>query len=554
MVGVVVNPSDRVVISEFFELFKTPWEFCEVGRHYDALLCVGEQEYHGQSAGVVLLYSCSDLPSDAVNNIEISDRHEGRLLSFEETQLPIYGHCLTFENANPADRLFDRTTSKPAVRSYTSKRSTVLRIGYDLCAEIRHLLTEGQPVEYAEIPTLELHIALFRDLIVATGTTLVEIPPVPKGFRFIVCLTHDVDHASIRKYICDRTMLGFLYRASVGSLGGFLRGAIPLRDVWTNWSAVLRLPLVYLSLASDFWQDFVSRYRDLEQDLPSTYFVVPFAGRPGRETNSAAPAYRAVRYEVDDIANQVTDATANGCEVGLHGIDAWADSSDGRAELEKIRQISGRTEIGSRMHWLYFNENAPSVLEKAGIDYDSTVGYREAVGFRAGTTQAYKPLDTERLLELPLNAMDSALFYPAYLGLTSKGATEVLHRLTNQVEQFGGCLVINWHDRSLAPERLWYACYERLLKDLKARGAWFATAAQAVAWFRKRRSAVFSNIEVSQECSTRVQSTNGTDPSPKLLLRTHTARSLADRQEPYGFVDFPLVDNAPVRGSIAAGR
>ncbi len=101
-----------------------------------------------------------------------------------------------------------------------------------------------------------------------------------------------------------------------------------------------------------------------------------------------------------------------GCEVGLHGIDAWLDSSKGREELEEIRRLTGASEIGVRMHWLYYDQQSPVALEKAGAAYDSTIGYNETVGYRAGTTQAYKPLEATRLLELPLHVMDTALFYP----------------------------------------------------------------------------------------------------------------------------------------------
>ena len=72
----------------------------------------------------------------------------------------------------------------------------MIRLGFDLFAEVRHLLTEGQPTEFASIPTLDLHISLLRELIVSQGMALVEIPPLPAGHRFIVCLTHDVDHPS----------------------------------------------------------------------------------------------------------------------------------------------------------------------------------------------------------------------------------------------------------------------------------------------------------------------------------------------------------------------
>ncbi len=80
------------------------------------------------------------------------------------------------------------------VYRYRTGETVVARIGYDLFSEVHTLLVVGQPVLYAGIATLDLHIALLRDLIVGNGILLVEIPPVPDGFRFMACLTHDVDH------------------------------------------------------------------------------------------------------------------------------------------------------------------------------------------------------------------------------------------------------------------------------------------------------------------------------------------------------------------------
>ncbi len=246
-----------------------------------------------------------------------------------------------------------------------------------------------------------------------------------------------------------------------------------------------------MGLAKDFWREFDDRYLELEEGIPSTYFVIPFKDRSGRNSHGPAPTFRAARYGARDIADTLQKLLAAGCEVGLHGIDAWLDSSRGREELEEIRRLTGVSEIGVRMHWLYYDQQSPAVLEKAGATYDSTIGYNETVGYRAGTTQAYKPLEASRLLELPLHVMDTALFYPAYLGLSPLQARSVLSRMVDNAVQFGGCLTINWHDRSIAPERLWGACYRDVVEDLKSRGAWFATAGQAISWFRKRRSVVF---------------------------------------------------------------
>src|SRR5205823_13601053 len=143
------------------------------------------------------------------------------------------------------------------------------------------------------------------------------------------------------------------------------------------------------------------------------------------------------------------------------------------------------SDIGVRMHWLYFDEQPPMTLEKARASYDSTDVYNETVGYRAGTSQAYKPLEVDRIMELPLHVMDTALFYPSYLNLTSEEASAHVGMIVEHAAQSGGCVTVNWHDRSIAPERLWGDFYSHTVEQLRSRGAWFATAGEAVAWFRK---------------------------------------------------------------------
>jgi hypothetical protein len=182
------------------------------------------------------------------------------------------------------------------------------------------------------------------------------------------------------------------------------------------------------------------------------------------------------------------------------------------------------------MHWLFFDEQSPERLERAGFAYDSTFGYNETVGVRAGTMQAFKPLTANRLLELPLSVMDTALFFPAHLNLTSERAREAVWQLLDDAERHGGALVINWHDRSLAPERLWGDFYLALIDELKRRGAWFPTATQAVAWFAQRRSATFESVRRDGSSGSVKASAARTGGLPGLTIRVHTPRALRDSQ------------------------
>ena len=290
-------------------------------------------------------------------------------------------------------------------------------------------------------------------------------------------------------------MFGFLYRALIGSVINFCRGRRSLRQVALNWKAAFSLPLVFAGLAKDFWNQ-LDRYLDLERDLASSFFVIPTKGNAGVDSEGRTRQKRAARYALADIADDLKKLLYAKSEIAVHGIDAWRDSAKGRDERERIQKITGVSdEIGVRMHWLYFGAKTAILLEKAGFDYDSTIGYNETIGYRAGTTQVFKHPDVDHLLELPLHIMDTALFYPSYMNLSEEQASAAMLPLMENATRFGGVLTINWHDRSLGPERLWGDVYVTLLNDLRSRKPWFATAAQTVSWFRndgRHRSPVYA--------------------------------------------------------------
>lgn len=521
MIGVIARNLELDVVQEFFELFKTPWENWIPEHFYDVVLCTTEDNIQHIRAKLILIYSGSHLASDPAGAIEEKKNNRAIRLCYLEDEIAIYGRCLTFPPQNSNLLVAETSGRSAALRQAGSEGQNILRVGYDLFEEIRFLLTKGQPAAEAGLPSLDLHIHFLRDQMRAAGIEFVEIPPVPEGYQFIVCLTHDIDHPAIRKHRSDHTAAGFLYRASVGSIVRFVRGQLSFRSLLRNWIAVSKWPFIQIGLARDFWADFVDQYRRTEGGLPSTYFVIPVAGKCGRGLTGAAYKRRASAYGARDIQPAIRDVQNGGHEIALHGLDAWLDSDAAARELDEIRKLTGQSEIGVRMHWLCFNEDSPRELERAGVSYDSTIGYRETVGYRTGTTQAFVPLGTKTLIELPLHAMDTALFYPAYLGLGPQRASELLENLLKNAARFGGCLTINWHDRSLAPERQWFACYRQFLDAAAGRQAWFATCTEAAAWFRQRRAVTFKHNRTNGKAEL-IQMQRSRDHVPGLALRIHT--------------------------------
>jgi len=491
MIGVVADEAEHRFVVEFFELFKTPWEFHRPGAHYDLLICSNAM-VPKNNARLLFLYGAQRQAFEECRSIRTSSASRRDFLSFNGERMPIYGSCLLFNSPGNEVVIHERTKSAAAV-AVASDDQMVVRLGFDLFQEVRHLFTLGQPAEFADIPTLELHISLLRELILGQGLPLVEILPVPAGHSFIVCLTHDVDHPRVRHHKCDYTMFGFLYRALIGSAIDFCRGRRSLQQLVTNWKAAFLLPLVFAGIVKDFWNQ-LDQYLELERDLASTFFIIPTKGKPGVDSSGRTRVKRASRYALADISEDLKKLLSANREIAVHGIDAWRDSARGRDERERIQHVTGASdEIGVRMHWLYFGAQTALLLEKAGFDYDSTVGYNETIGYRAGTSQVFKHPDVDHLLELPLHIMDTALFYPSYMNLSDEQASAAMLPLIENVTRFGGVLTINWHDRSLGPERLWGDFYVTLLNNLRPRNPWFATAAQTVSWFRNRRETLFES-------------------------------------------------------------
>jgi hypothetical protein len=541
MIGVIANGVEHSTVVEFFELFKTPWEFWRPGSRYDVLLC-SNSTVPENDARLLLLYGSQQQVFERCQGIKTQSVLGHQFVSFRGERMPIYGNCLLFDGQGDKVLLHVGTNSAAAISTASGGRA-VIRLGFDLFEEVLHLLTKGQPAKLAGIPTLELHISLLRELIVRQGLPLVEILPMPAGYRFMVCLTHDVDHPRVRYHMCDHTMFGFLYRALIGSVIDFCRGRRSLRQVVTNWKAAFSLPLVFVGLAKDFWNQ-LDRYLALEKGLASTFFVIPTKGDAGVDSEGRRKRKRAARYTLTAIADDLKKLLSANREIAVHGIDAWRDSAKGCDEREHIQEITGTAETGIRMHWLYFDSQAPLTLEKAGFSYDSTIGYNEAIGYRAGTVQVFKHPNVDRLLELPLHIMDTALFYPSYMNLSDDEARAAMLPLIENVTRFGGVLTINWHDRSLGPERLWADVYVTLLRDLRARAPWFATALQTVSWFRSRRTASFVRIAHDGN-SVRVRT--ATDPAaadlPALTLRVYNSASSSHKlgsKENALFEDFTI--------------
>jgi len=120
--------------------------------------------------------------------------------------------------------------------------------------------------------------------------------------------------------------------------------------------------------------------------------------------------------------------------------------------VQLLRQVLGESSLGGRQHYLRWSPESWRHWEMCGLAYDSTVGYADQIGFRAGTCIPYRPwllaLDREaNLIEIPLIVMDGTLLH--YMGLTPHESLEAVGELVARCRAVGGVFTLLWHNSSL---------------------------------------------------------------------------------------------------------
>jgi hypothetical protein len=160
----------------------------------------------------------------------------------------------------------------------------------------------------------------------------------------------------------------------------------------------------------------------------------------------------------------------HGVETGIHpGYYAYRDVETLRDEVQRIRRVLGDGPLGGRQHYLRWCPATWLDWEACGLVYDSTVGYADRIGFRAGTCVPYRPwllwLDREAsVVEVPLLVMDCTLF--EYMALSPEQALDQITPLLARSRLVGGVFSVLWHNTRLMEAGFDRDFFARLLDAL----------------------------------------------------------------------------------------
>src|SRR5262249_27772963 len=143
MIGVIARTSHHEAVREFFELFKTPWEFYSVGKPYTVIVDA-EGATPSPAADVVFVYGSQPTEFDRERGWQPRTTHRSPMLSWNGQEMPLYRAVATLPPDGTASQLVLEPSAQTVARVVRDGRRTVIRVGYDLFEEVRHLLTHGQ--------------------------------------------------------------------------------------------------------------------------------------------------------------------------------------------------------------------------------------------------------------------------------------------------------------------------------------------------------------------------------------------------------------------------
>ncbi|MCD6483694.1 MAG: polysaccharide deacetylase family protein [Candidatus Odinarchaeota archaeon] len=295
----------------------------------------------------------------------------------------------------------------------------------------------------------------------------------PKNKPFAVCLTHDIDHIkpTTRMYLAG--IKNFLRKKKIRSALAWMLNFLVQRNPWD-----------------------LKRIVDIEKErnVKSTFFFL-IERKHEKDTTS----------RLEDIKSMIMFLISEGFDVQLHGSYT---SFDNETQLMKektlLEKIKGEQVEGIRQHYLRFDPTKTfQIQDRLGFKFDSTYGFHNQVGFRAGTSLPFHPYDDTKeqklkLTEIPLILMDVTVI--EYLKLPPSEAWRSIKHLLDMTKDLGTLLTVLWHNTFFDDAtRDWRELYTKIIDFSIRHDAFIGTARQVYNWWSKREKAKIELIEASSD-------------------------------------------------------
>jgi hypothetical protein len=173
-----------------------------------------------------------------------------------------------------------------------------------------------------------------------------------------------------------------------------------------------------------------------------------------------------VNFDSDKMRKLFNEINNRGHEIGLHpGYNCFDSDQNFKKSAETLRRVLKEENlsqriIGGRMHFLRWDIlKTPQLWDKYNFNYDTTLSYADAAGFRCGTCHEFSMFDLKSrkkmsLKQRPLITMESTIIGPKYenLGYTENALNRFKY-FKNICHKYNGEYVLLWHNSSFENEK-----------------------------------------------------------------------------------------------------
>ncbi len=251
----------------------------------------------------------------------------------------------------------------------------------------------------------------------------------------VLMLSHDIDR--IGGYSFFET--GFRFKQLLGMAPSPFDLAGRVKDAFNS--------LVHLinpfSKKDPFWTFETMHQWESERNIHSTYFFLE--KEENRHVNST------YHFHEKRFRKLFRELSERGHEIAIHGTIKSANSQESMERTVKNLEDASRNKVvGIRQHFLKYTPDETTLIqEKAGLTYDSTLGFAEREGFRNSYCWPFRMFDfgndrSMELWEIPLTCMDVTQF--TYRNLDLGSSRESVEKLVAEVVRFNGVFSLLWHN------------------------------------------------------------------------------------------------------------
>ncbi len=294
--------------------------------------------------------------------------------------------------------------------------------------------------------------------------------PWPKGIAQACCITHDVD--LVRKY-GPKQIMQSLAKNDFKNAGTVLQKLYQRENPYWNFSHLL-----------DFYQ---------EKKWQITFFFLAKSWeKSGFRYNIKTTRFRKLFKAI----------LAGGHEIGLHSSRFIFDRPENyHQEKNRLESILDREIKGVRQHYLRtMFPDGWRYLNNAGFHYDSSCGYNNGIGFRAGTSFPFKIRFSElskssEFYEVPIFLMD----YP-WIDLQAT-FEENWSKFENQMvflKKSGGLANILWHPSNIA-ENTYKEYWYKMISWIEQEDPYLDSLENILQWWKSRSNVELAGLSVNND-------------------------------------------------------